>query len=77
MSENSAMSRIYAARAGLPTTSCRGVNDLNVFLIRGELALGEEATMTDLVFIVIAIAFFGLAIAYTYGCARLQGGPHD
>jgi 1,4-dihydroxy-2-naphthoate octaprenyltransferase len=45
-------------------------------LIRGELALAKEATMTDLVFIVIAIAFFGLAIAYTYGCARLQRGPH-
>jgi len=33
--------------------------------------------MTDLFFITIAIGFFGLSIAYTYGCERLRGDHHD
>lgn len=33
--------------------------------------------MTDLVFVITAGAFFGLAIAYTYGCERLREGNHD
>jgi hypothetical protein len=33
--------------------------------------------MTDLYFIGAVVAFFALAIAYTYGCERLRGGDHD
>jgi hypothetical protein len=33
--------------------------------------------MLDLLFIVTAIGFFGVAVAYTYGCERLRGGNHD
>jgi hypothetical protein len=39
--------------------------------------------MTDLIFIGIATGFFGLAVAYTYGCERLardaraSGGKRD
>jgi hypothetical protein len=33
--------------------------------------------MTDLLFIAVAIAFFGVAIAYTYACEKLRGGSRD
>jgi hypothetical protein len=42
--------------------------------------------MTDLFFIAVALGFFGLSIAYVYGCERLRspaptapitGGNHD
>lgn len=33
--------------------------------------------MTDLYFIATTVAFFALAVAYTYGCERLRGGDHD
>jgi hypothetical protein len=33
--------------------------------------------MTDLYFVLTAIGFFGLAIAYTYGCEKLRGADHD
>ena len=33
--------------------------------------------MTDLIFVAIAMGFFGLAIAYTHGCEKLRGGSHD
>jgi hypothetical protein len=33
--------------------------------------------MSDLIFIAITIGFFGLSIAYTYGCDKLRGGNHD
>jgi hypothetical protein len=33
--------------------------------------------MMDLIFIAIAIGFFGVAIAYTHGCEMLRGGSDD
>ena len=33
--------------------------------------------MSDLFFIVTAIGFFAVAIAYTRGCEKLRGGSHD
>ena len=33
--------------------------------------------MSDLIFIAIAIGFFGLSIAYTYGCDKLRGESHE
>jgi len=33
--------------------------------------------MSDLIYLAIALAFFGIAIAYVNGCERLRGGPHD
>jgi hypothetical protein len=33
--------------------------------------------MTDLIFIVTAIGFFVVAIAYTHGCEKLRGGSHE
>jgi hypothetical protein len=33
--------------------------------------------MIDLFFLAIVIGFFGLSIAYTYGCEKLRGGQHD
>jgi hypothetical protein len=33
--------------------------------------------MRDLFFIVTAIAFFGLSVAYTYACEKLRGVKHD
>jgi hypothetical protein len=32
--------------------------------------------MLDIVFIVLTLAFFALASAYTYGCEKLRGGEH-
>jgi hypothetical protein len=33
--------------------------------------------MSDLIYLAIALAFFGIAIAYVNGCERLRGGSHD
>lgn len=33
--------------------------------------------MIDLAFVAIAAGFFGLSIAFTYGCDKLRGGTHD
>lgn len=33
--------------------------------------------MFDLFFIAITIGFFGISVAYTYGCDKLRGGNHD
>jgi hypothetical protein len=33
--------------------------------------------MSDLFFIIAAIVFFSLSIAYTHGCQRLRGGSDD
>jgi hypothetical protein len=33
--------------------------------------------MIDLSFIAAAVAFFGLAVAYSYGCEKLRGASHD
>jgi hypothetical protein len=64
------------------------VDDISAFLIsltpacpfvrtRSRDANCEKHRMTDLLFIAIAIGFFGLSIAYTYGCDKLRGGNHD
>jgi hypothetical protein len=33
--------------------------------------------MNDLLFVAITIGFFGLSVAYTYGCEKLRGTKHD
>jgi len=33
--------------------------------------------MADILFIVTAVGFFALTVAYTYGCEKLRGGGHD
>jgi hypothetical protein len=33
--------------------------------------------MSDLLFIIIVTVFFGLSIAYAYGCEKLRGGTRD
>ena len=33
--------------------------------------------MIDLLFIAIVAGFFGLSVAYTYGCDKLRGTKHD
>jgi hypothetical protein len=35
----------------------------------------RTTSMTDLISIAMAVAFFTLAVAYTYGCERLRGLP--
>jgi len=37
----------------------------------------RRTTMSDLIYLVIAGAFFGIAIAYVNGCEKLRGGTHD
>lgn len=33
--------------------------------------------MSDLLCLVVTIAFFGISIAYVNGCEKLRGGAHD
>ena len=33
--------------------------------------------MSDLIYLVTALAFFGISIAYVKGCEKLRGGSHD
>jgi hypothetical protein len=33
--------------------------------------------MSDLIYLVTALAFFGICAAYVKGCEKLRGGSHD
>jgi hypothetical protein len=33
--------------------------------------------MSDIIYLAITLAFFGIAIAYVNGCEKLRGGSHD
>lgn len=33
--------------------------------------------MSDLIYLVITLAFFGISVAYVSGCEKLRGGSHD
>jgi hypothetical protein len=33
--------------------------------------------MTDLIFLAASLAFFAVAVLYTYGCQSLKGGRDD
>lgn len=33
--------------------------------------------MFDLVFVLVSLGFFGLAVLYTFGCERLRSGGHE
>jgi hypothetical protein len=33
--------------------------------------------MSDLIYLTIALAFFGISIAYVKACEKLRGGSHD
>jgi hypothetical protein len=32
--------------------------------------------MSDLVYLIITLAFFGISLAYVNGCEKLRGGGH-
>lgn len=33
--------------------------------------------MSDLIYLVITLAFFGISVAYVSGCEKLRGGTRD
>jgi hypothetical protein len=33
--------------------------------------------MSDLIYVGVALAFFGISIAYVNACEKLRGGSHD
>jgi len=33
--------------------------------------------MSDLIYLAITLAFFGISVAYVSGCEKLRGGSHD